>query len=724
MTTIKKAMRGAAKTLAAISTLSILGFAPFANAAGLLSPVNSATPPLEIRSHDVDVVVQDGYVITEVEQVFHNPNSQDMEALYTFPIPEKALVSSFTVWIDGQPVVGEVVEKERARQIYEQEKQAGREAGLTEQNSYKRFEVKVTPVRAMSDTRIALQYMQTTDIDTGIGRYVYPLEEGGTDEEKLSFWTANEVVTERFSYRMRLRSAYPIDAVRLPNTSDASVKQLASGEWEIEILRNGQGAQTNASNPVNEDEVVLSTSANGTVTAATEVNTELEIPSTRQDSPTATTLDQDLVVYWRMAQNLPGSLDLTAYREPGANKGTFMMVMSPGVDLAPIQQGRDWMFVLDISGSMQGKFSTLVDGVNRSLKKMPANDRFRVVVFNKRAKEITNGWTIVNEDNIRHYNNQIANIRPGEGTNLFDGIKAGLTKLDADRTTGVVLVTDGVANVGETMTHKFLKLIKQQDVRLFTFILGNEANRPLLESLAQHSNGFAINVSNNDDIVGKIMEATQKINHQAMNNVRVKISGVKTSDVSPEKFGTIYRGEQLIVTGRYWHSGEVLVDLEAEISGQPVQYSTRFQLPEVATDNPELERIWAFANIQAIKDQNDLLGEDADRKQAITDLAIEHGIVTEGTSMIVLREEQFAAHNIERRNKQRVAKEQAAQQQRASQPVQQRRVDNSAGNSQPMFNQPRPSYSGGGSGSFDMIWLALLLPMLAGVLRGRRNDQR
>ncbi len=153
------------------------------HAAELLTPGNSGLPELEIRSHKVNVIIEDGFATTTVEQVFHNPHQQDLEALYSFPIPDHAAVGEFVFWVDGKPVIGEVIEKEQAREIYQKEKQAGRQAAVTEQNDYKTFEISVTPVKAGQDVRIKLVYIQTTQLESGIGRYFYPLEEGGVDEE-------------------------------------------------------------------------------------------------------------------------------------------------------------------------------------------------------------------------------------------------------------------------------------------------------------------------------------------------------------------------------------------------------------------------------------------------------------------------------------------------------------------------------------------------------------
>lgn len=87
------------------------------HAAGLMFPTGSNLLQLEIVEHHVNVVIEDGYAITSVEQVFSNPNGADLEAIYSFPVPEKAAVGEFTYWIDGQPMTGEVLEKEQAREI-------------------------------------------------------------------------------------------------------------------------------------------------------------------------------------------------------------------------------------------------------------------------------------------------------------------------------------------------------------------------------------------------------------------------------------------------------------------------------------------------------------------------------------------------------------------------------------------------------------------------------
>ncbi len=671
-------------------------------AAGLLSPSNAALPALEIKSHDVTVIIQDGYAITTVEQVFHNPHSQDLEAIYSFPVPEKAAVSEFTYWINGKPVTGEVLEKKQARELYEDQKTKGNEAGLAEQDSHKTFDVAVTPVKAQNDIRIRLGYMQPAHIDTSVGRYVYPLQDNTVDEEKIAFWTANETVKERFTFDMTLRSGYPVEAIRLPKHPQAVITKTADGDWNVRIDSNGPPQAV----PANEDGIIQE--------GFQPVNTAM--PNTPV-SKNAYKLDTDIAMYWRLKSGLPGSVDLVTYRPDENKKGVFMMTITPGDDLKPITQGRDFVFILDKSGSMRsGKFVTLVHGVEKALNKMRAEDRFRIVLFDDTAYEQTQGYVNATTLNIEGEIRKLRSDLSGGGTNLYAGLKMGIDKLDADRTSAIILVTDGVANVGVTQQKEFLNLVDTRDVRLYTFIMGNGANRPLLNALTKRSNGTAVNISNSDDIVGAVMVAASKVTHQAMHDVDVKIKGVRVEMLSPANIGSLYRGEQLILFGHYWGSGEANVSLSAKVSGQPVKYETKFNFASTENQNPEIGRLWAFAKIEDLMAEIQDFDAQADLKKAVTDLAIEYSLVTPYTSMVVVREDVFEAMGIERRNSVRVSEEKKAMQQRLSTPTVSRRVDKST----PMYSIPRAHHRSGGSGGGNIGLIGLLLAFLT-WFRSYRN---
>jgi Ca-activated chloride channel family protein len=656
---------------------------PASQAAGLLQPVQTGLPALELSEHHVSVTIEDGFAITSIEQVFANPNDLDLEAVYSFPIPERAAVGEFTFWIDGQPVSGEVFEKAEARATYEAERAAGRDAALVEQDDYRTFDIAVSPVRAAQNVRVRLVYLQPVPVDTSIGRYVYPLEEGGVDEERLAFWTYDEVVRERFSFELNFRSSWPIEDFRLPRHPEAQIEQLSDHEWRVS-MHSGAGGTT--ADTVDDREGAAAS------------------PAPVQGPRVAHRLDEDIVVYWRQADGLPAAVEMVSFREDPADMGTFMLTVTPGNELAAISEGRDWVFVLDLSGSMQGKYHSLVEGVKRGLQRLQGGDRFRIVLFNNQAWEVTPGYVPVSVDNVTRYTQALAAEQPNNGTNLYAGLSRGMDGLEADRSSALVLVTDGVANVGLTEKRDFLDLLESRDVRLFTFVMGNSANRPLLEGMAHVSNGFAMNISNSDDIAGKLAEATSKLTHESLHDVQIEFDGVKVRDLAPAQIGSIYRGQQLIVFGHYWGEGDADVTVRGKVSGKPVSWNTQVAFPATAMDHPELERLWAFALIDDLQAELDYFGEGPDLEQAIVDLAVEHGLVTQHTSMLVLSEARFAELGTGRRNRDRLAREALAQQARATQAVRDNRVDSA----QAVSRQPRASHGNGG-GNLGIWALGLLL---------------
>ncbi len=167
------AITGAFAMLA--SVVLVLVPATPASAAGLLVSEGGFGGVLEIKQQDVHVTINNSIAVTQVDQIFVNTENRQVEALYTFPVPREASVSNFSMWIAGKEMIGEVVEKERARQIYESYKQKKRDPGLLEQVDFKQFEMRIFPIPAGAEQRIRIEYYQQLNVDHDWATYVYPL---------------------------------------------------------------------------------------------------------------------------------------------------------------------------------------------------------------------------------------------------------------------------------------------------------------------------------------------------------------------------------------------------------------------------------------------------------------------------------------------------------------------------------------------------------------------
>ena len=652
-----------------IATLLAAAFAPAAHAAGLLKPVGGRDNGATIKTHSVEVTLNNGFAQTVVDQVFGNTADSDFEAFYSFPVPKSASLSELSLWIDGKEVIGEVVEKKRAREIYEKQVQQGKQIALAEKDDFKTFDIRVGRVKAGQDTRVRLVYYQPLEIDLNVGRYVYPLAEGGVDEERIAFWTTDDRVREAFSFKLKLKSAFPVKEARMPGY-DQTAQITKSGEAEGQTVY----------------DAVLEVKEGGA------------------------TLSRDIVFYYRLDDTAPARVELIPYRAAPNATGTFMAVITPAADLKRIAEGSDWIFVLDCSGSMSGvKLSTLADGVGKVLGKMSPNDRFKIVTFNNSARDETGGFVNATPENVQAWITNVRSLKAEGGTTLFAGLSEAYRGLDDDRTSGVILVTDGVCNIGPTEHSAFLKLLKTYDLRLFTFVMGNSANQPLMDRLAKDSGGFAMNISDSDDIVGRLLQAKIHVLHECLHDVKLSFDGEKVRDLTPAKIGNLFVGQQLVVFGRYTGHGPVELKLTAKISGQPREWRCTATLPEADMDNPELERLWALASIDERMETLREVGETAALRDQVISLGTEFSLVTDYTSMVVLDEETLEGEGLQRRNLQRVQTERAAQQQRAATPAKSYRADNGS-----TFNNLRAP--GIGTGPVGPLFL-----ILAGWLNRRKK---
>jgi len=672
---MKATKENKAKTIVTIiaATFILSNIAIKTEAAGLLKPINGGENSVKIKSHKVNVTINNGFAKTEVDQIFENTGTVDLDAIYSFPVPKKASLSEVSLWINGTEVIGEVLEKEKARKVHNKQKSKGKDTALAEKNDFKTFEVSVSPVRAGKETRIRIVYYQPLEIDLGVGRYLYPLAEGGVDEEQIAFWSVDDEVTENFSFNLKLKSAFPVADVRLPHyDSLASItKNIVSNENKY-------------------------------------VGDIYDVTLNNGEEGGGAKLSSDIVFYYRLAKDIPARVEIIPYKADKNSEGTFMAVVTPGASLKRIEEGTDWTFVLDVSGSMSGsKITTLVNGVAKVIGKMSPKDRFRIITFESFAKDISGGYITATQENVKKFSKIVKNISTGGGTALFAGLSEAYKKIDADRTTGIILVTDGVCNIGPTKQSAFLKLIRQKDIRLFTFVIGNSANQPLLEKIAKESGGFAMNISDNDDIVGRLIQAKAKVLHQKLHDANLKIKGIKTKNITPEKIGNLYLGQQMVVFGQYTGSGEVTLTFSAKISGEEKVWKCKAYFPDVDTDNPEIERLWALSSIDETMQKIRENGETKDNKNQVVQLGTEYSLVTDYTSMLVIEEEEMENQGIQRKNATRVQHERKAQQKRAAQPIKNYSTSRRKSNGKGMFDGfSAPSI--GGSGPIGIVSILVI----------------
>jgi len=302
--------------------------------------------------------------------------------------------------------------------------------------------------------------------------------------------------------------------------------------------------------------------------------------------------------------------------------------------------------------------------VKRAVESLTAQDRVMIVSFDDRAADESNGWVDMDAAGVARIQQVVAGLAVDGGTNVFGGLECAYDRLDADRPTGIVLVSDGVANTGPCEYRDLIELARKHDVRLFTFVIGNESNAPMLEDLATLSGGHAVTISTDEDVAGQLLLARSRMSHEALHGVDLELEGGVVGH--PARLPSLYLGQQLIVVGRYEDTGASTLRVRAKVSGEHVTWTLPVELPEVDESVPEIERLYALAAIRDLQREAWLEhGDEDEARGAIVDLALNYSLVTDYTSMIVVEEERKTQYGIGNANADRRAAECAAAQRRS-----------------------------------------------------------
>ena len=117
-------------------------------------------PYLTIKYHRVTVTIEDQVATTHVDQVFVNEGRHEVEGTYIFPLPEEATISEFAMWVDGERLEGQVLERDEARRIYEDIVRRRRDPALLEYVGRNTFQASIYPIPPGGERRIELEYSE------------------------------------------------------------------------------------------------------------------------------------------------------------------------------------------------------------------------------------------------------------------------------------------------------------------------------------------------------------------------------------------------------------------------------------------------------------------------------------------------------------------------------------------------------------------------------------
>lgn len=543
--------------------------------------------PLEVAYHHVTVKVVGQIARTEIDQEFFNPNAQRLEGTYLFPVPKGAQLDKFSMEIDGKQVEAELLPAEKARKIYEDIVRQMKDPALLEYVDRDTFKVRIFPIEPRAPKRIKLAYTQLVTADGGLVGYRYPLN------------------TEKFS-------AAPIKDVSVKIELDAKrpIKSIYSPSHAVEIKRHG----------------------------ATGATIGFEAKNVKPDS--------DFQVFWSTEDKDIG-VSLLTYKAAGED-GYFLLLAAPGAEEKPGTQvlPKDVTFVLDTSGSMAGqKLAQAKKALLFCVENLNDTDRFEIIRFSTEAEPLFDKLVAADGGNRQKAADFIKDLKPIGGTAIEEALVKSL-KLrpeKSDRPYVIIFLTDGQPTIGNTREDDILASVKRTDpskTRVFCFGIGTDVNARLLDRITEQTRAVSQYVLPEEDLEVKLASFYTKIKEPVLTDPVLNIPGdIHATKLYPAPLPDLFRGDQLVVVGRYTGSGPAAAVIEGNVTGQGRKFAFDVKFPDQANDHEFIPRLWATRRIGFLLDEIRLRGENKELREEVTELARKYGIVTPYTAYLIVEDE-------------------------------------------------------------------------------------
>jgi Ca-activated chloride channel family protein len=544
-------------------------------------PMPPEVPWLTIRYHRVNVTIEDQVAVTRVEQEFVNEYDWEAEGTYIFPLPEGAAVSEFAMWVDGTRVEGSILEADEARAIYEDIVRRRRDPALLEYVGRDAVQARIFPIPPGGSRKIELEYSQVLPVESGMVRYVYPL-----NTEKFSARPLEEV-----SVRVEVRSKDAMHALYSPTHQD-----------RLFIERDGD------------------------YRAVVGYEAYDILP------------DQDFDLIYTVSHEDVG-LNLLTYKEPGRD-GFFLLMAAPTVEVDRVIP-RDIVLVLDVSGSMEGKkIEQAKDALAYVLEHLNEEDRFNVIAFSTGLRQYARGLRPASE--AREAIRWVNDLEAVGGTDINRALLEALAQADDERPTVIIFLTDGLPTEGVIEIDQILANAEASapgNVRLFPFGVGDDVNTILLDTLAEQQRGATGYVRPHERIDEEVSGFYSKISTPVLADIALDFGDVTVEDTYPYPLPDLFAGTQLILVGRYRDSGATQITLSGEVEGktEAFVYEGTFRSSGGDADASVrfIPRLWATRKIGYLLKQIRLHGEREEWVDAIVDLSVRYGIITPYTSFLI-----------------------------------------------------------------------------------------
>ncbi|MCY3761997.1 MAG: VIT domain-containing protein [Gemmatimonadetes bacterium] len=541
-----------------------------------------------------------------IRQEYANEGERPLEATYIFPASTQAAVYGMEMTIGDRVITAEIREREQARQEYEEAIEEGRTASLLEQQRPNVFQMTVGNILPGDRIFVELSYTETLVPTEGAYEFVYPT-----------------VVGPRYS-ETPLAEADPRDLfVATPYTREG---EPATYSFDIDV-------ELNTGVPV---QSVYSISHEVDVSFPEAGRAQVRLLDSDESGG-----NRDYILRYSLAGNRieTGLLLYEAEGDSFLDENFFLFMGQPPERVAEEEiPPREYIFVVDVSGSMRGYPLDVSKALLRDLiEPLRRTDHFNVMLFAGVSNLMSDTSLPASSENIELALEFIDAREGGGGTRLGAALERAMRLPGTSATTSrsIVIATDGYISAEAEV----FDLIRDNlgEANVFAFGIGSSVNRHLIEGIARVGFGEPFVVTHQEEAEETAARFREYIRTPVLSGATLAAEGFDIYEVEPVVIPDLLAQRPVLVYGKWQGERQGTLSLRGH-TGQG-EYSYEIDVSQVASDpsNAALRYLWARRLIATLGDYAGLGYEDELRVQShIMELGLTYNLLTAYTSFVAV----------------------------------------------------------------------------------------
>ncbi len=543
-----------------------------------------------LLSTEADVTITGPIADVTVTQSYTNNGTQPIEAVYVFPASTRAAVYALEMKVGDRTIIADIKEKQAARKTYETAKAEGKRASLLEQHRPNVFQMNVANIMPGDLIEVSLKYTEFVIPENQIYTFVYPTVVGPRyTGEQAEAWAGMPYTKSKvkpiytFDIQAELNMPVPIRKV---NCSTHKITKSVKGGNAIIKLKDNQQDEGN----------------------------------------------RDFILNYKLSGDDVSS-GIQVYNSDGENF-FLCQVEPPSLDCDPIITPREYIFILDVSGSMRGYPLDVSKALMKNLfAGLAKTDMFNVMFFAGSSSMMHPMSVAATPENIKNAFTEFNMQHGGGGTNMLSAINRALAIPKTPKfSRSFVIVTDGYVSVEE----KTYQTIDEHlgEANFFAFGIGSSVNRFIIEGIAHVGRGEPFIVTDMKEAKHEANKLKAYIEYPVLTDINIQTRGVDIYDVIPENIPDLMAARPIYFFGKYKDPQFAKITVSGNQGNQV--FSETLEFPEYSdTDNTALSYLWAREKIRYLDDFNTLRFDEG-RKQEITELGLEYNLLTKYTSFVAV----------------------------------------------------------------------------------------